>query len=99
MALPSGLDWTLHCFEHINYLSYLADHFHEPLAQWAEPRMAKMILLRQCLDGRYDGDSTPNGFYREAVEAAQVVGRSAEDPAHRKELARDELLGRGGVLA
>lgn len=72
-AYPSGVDWSLHSFEHSNYLAYLSTHFHQPVAAWAEPRLAKNILARQAVngDGRFVGDSCPNGFYREAVEARQ----------------------------
>jgi hypothetical protein len=75
VAFPSGLDWSLHSFEHCNYLAWMATHFREPLAQWAEPRLAKSILERQAVngDGRFVGESTPNGFYREAVESRHIA--------------------------
>jgi hypothetical protein len=71
MAFPSGLDWSLHAFEHSNYYSYLGTHFNEPLAQWAEQRLVKSILARQAVngDGRIIGDSLKDGFYHEAVDA------------------------------
>lgn len=72
-AYPSGVDWSLHSFEHSNYLAYLSTHFHQPVAAWAETRLAKNILARQAVngDGRFVGDSCPNGFYREAVDVRQ----------------------------
>ena len=74
MAYPSGLDWSLHSFEHVSYLAYLSTHFKDPQAQWAEARLAKQILYRQAIngDGRFVGESCPGGFYREAVEAVRI---------------------------
>ncbi len=81
LAYPSGLDWSLHDFEHISYLSWLATHFKAPVAQWAEPRLAKQILYRQKVngDGRFVGESCPDGFYREAVEARRVAMAYLQD--------------------
>lgn len=81
LAYPSGLDWSLHDFEHISYLSWLATHFKAPVAQWAEPRLAKQILYRQKIngDGRFVGESCPDGFYREAVEARRVAMAYLQD--------------------
>jgi hypothetical protein len=75
LAYPSGLDWSLHDFEHISYLAWLSSHFHDPVAQWAEPLVAKEILYRQSInkDGRFVGESVPDGFYREAVEVRRVA--------------------------
>lgn len=75
MAFPSGLDWSLHSYEHISYLAYLSTHFEDPQAQWAEERLAKEILYRQSVngDGRFVGESCPDGFYREAVEAVRIA--------------------------
>jgi len=75
LAFPSGLDWSLHSFEHISYLAWLSTHFNEPQAQWAEPGLAKEILYRQAIngDGRFVGESCPDGFYREAVEARRIA--------------------------
>jgi hypothetical protein len=81
MAFPSGLDWSLHDYEHISYLAWLADHFRAPEAEWAEPRLARQILYRQAVngDGRFVGESCPDGFYREAVEARRVAMAFLQD--------------------
>lgn len=75
LAFPSGLDWSLHSYEHVSYLAFLSAHFHDPQAMWAEPRLAKQILYRQAVnrDGRFVGESCPDGFYREAVEARRIA--------------------------
>lgn len=81
LAYPSGFDWSLHSFGHVSYLSWLAAHFNGPVAQWAEPRLAKQILYRQAInkDGRFVGESCPHGFYREAVEARRVAMAYLQD--------------------
>jgi hypothetical protein len=75
IAYPSGLDWSLHSFEHVSYLAYLSTHFKNPQAQWAENHLAKQILLRQNInsDGTFVGESCPDNFYREAVEAYRIA--------------------------
>ncbi|HBG25562.1 MAG: hypothetical protein A2Y10_05080 [Planctomycetes bacterium GWF2_41_51] len=75
VAYPSGLDWTLHSFGHVSYMAYLACHFKEPQAQWAQSQMANQILYRQAIngDGRFTGESCPDGFYREAVQASRIA--------------------------
>ena len=82
LAFPSGLDWSLHDFQHVNYLAWLSTHFKEPEAQWAEPRLAKLILYRQAIngDGRFVGEScqsgagggSTSGFYAEAIQASYI---------------------------
>jgi hypothetical protein len=74
-AFPSGLDWSLNSFENVSYLAWLATHFNDSQAQWAQLHVAKQILYRQSVngDGRFTGASCPNGFYREAVEARRVA--------------------------
>lgn len=74
MIYPSGLDWSLHSFEHISYLAYIATHFQQPEARQAERRLARQILLRQQVngDGRFVGESCPDGFYVEAVLARRI---------------------------
>lgn len=81
MAFPSGLDWSLHDYEHISYLAWLAGRFQAPEAAWAEPRLAAQILYRQAVngDGRFVGESCPDGFYREAVEARRVAMAFLQD--------------------
>lgn len=75
LAYPSGLDWSLHSFEHVSYLAWLSTHFKDREAKWAENRLSKHILYRQALngDGRFVGESCPDGFYREAVEARRIA--------------------------
>ncbi len=75
LAYPSGLDWSLHCFEHVSYLAWIATNFREPEAQWAQIKLSHNILKRQAIngDGRFVGESCPNGFYREAVEARRIA--------------------------
>lgn len=80
-AFPSGQDWGLHGFG--SYLTLMATHFCEPEAQWAEPRLAKLMLNRQAVncDGRFVGDGTANitgdrskgAFYPEANAAFDVA--------------------------
>lgn len=81
LAFPSGLDWSLHSYEHVSYLSWLAAHFKDPQAAWAEPRLARQILYRQSVngDGRFVGESCPDGFYREAVEARRIAMAYLQD--------------------
>jgi hypothetical protein len=81
LAFPSGLDWSLHSFEHVSYLAWMARHFKEPQAAWAEPRLTKQILYRQAVngDGRFVGESCPDGFYREAVEARRIAVAYLQD--------------------
>jgi hypothetical protein len=85
LAFPSGLDWSLHSFEHISYLAWLATHFDDPQAQWAQQRLAKQILYRQAVngDGRFVGESCPDGFYREAVEARRIAIAYLQDEIGR----------------
>ncbi len=75
LAYPSGLDWALHGYGQISYLAWMATHFGDPLARWAEQRLASHLAARQRItgDGRFTGDSVPNGFYREAVMARRVA--------------------------
>lgn len=83
LAFPSGLDWSLHSYEHISYLAWLADQLEAPEAQWAESRLAGQILYRQAVnaDGRFVGESCPGGFYREAVEARRIAMAFLQDKA------------------
>ena len=75
LAYPAGLDWALHGYGQISYLAWIARHFEDPVATWAEGRVARLMALRQKLngDGRFTGDSVPDGFYREAVMARRVA--------------------------
>ena len=75
VAYPSGLDWSLHGYGQISYYAWLATHFGDPLARWAERRLAALLAARQQLtgDGRFTGDAVRNGFYREAVMARRTA--------------------------
>lgn len=74
-AYPSGLDWELHDFEQNSYMAFLAAHFGDPLARWADSRLAELVRYRQIVngDGRFVGESMSNGFFREAVEARRTA--------------------------
>jgi hypothetical protein len=69
LGYPSGLDWSLHNYEHNTYFAFLATHFNDPLGRWTEARMAQLARYRQKIngDGRFIGDSLPDGFYHEAL--------------------------------
>lgn len=74
-AYPSGLDWALHDYEQNSYYSWLAHHFNDPLARWADSNLVQLVRYRQIVngDGRFVGESEANGFYREAVEARRTA--------------------------
>src|SRR4029077_17711412 len=73
-AYPSGLDWELHDYEQNSYLAWIAAHFNDPLARWADGRLAQLVRYRQIVngDGTFVGPSS-GGFYREAVEARRTA--------------------------
>jgi hypothetical protein len=73
-AYPSGLDWDLHAYQQNSYIAWLATHFNDPLARWADGQLAQMELYRQGLNGNgaFVGPSG-GGFYREAVEARRTA--------------------------
>jgi hypothetical protein len=75
LAYPSGLDWSLHGYGQISYLAWLATHFDDPTARWAETLLAQHLRFGQRLagDGRFTGESVRDGFYREAVMARRVA--------------------------
>ncbi len=75
LAFPSGLDWALHSYGQISYYAFLSTWLDDPLARWAEERVAALTAARQQVngDGRYTGESVPDGFYREAVNARRVA--------------------------
>lgn len=72
---PSGLDWALHDYEQNSYYAWLAHHFNDPLARYADSNMVQLVRHRQIVngDGRFVGESEANGFYREAVEARRTA--------------------------
>jgi hypothetical protein len=83
LAFPSGMDWSLHQFEDVSCLAWMAAHFKMPEAQWGELRVAKQILHRQEVngDGRFVGEScrtgagggSTDGFYVEAIQSSVIA--------------------------
>jgi hypothetical protein len=73
-AYPSGLDWELHDYEQNSYITWLAAHFNDPLARWADGQLAQLARYRQLVngDGTFVGPSG-GGFFREAVEARRTA--------------------------
>lgn len=71
MAFPAGEDWDLNDYEQNAYLAWVAAHFNDPVARWADERVAQLVRYRQQVngDGRYVGPSTEFGFTREAIMA------------------------------
>ncbi len=75
LAYPSSSTWTLHDYEHNSYLAWIASHFGDPLARYADARLAALVRQQQLVwgDGRFCGPRVPDGFYREAVEARRTA--------------------------
>ncbi len=73
-AYPSGLDWELHDYEQDSYITWMAVHFNDPLARWADGQLAQLVRYRQIINtnGEFVGVSG-GGFYREAVEARRTA--------------------------
>ena len=73
-AYPAGLDWELHDYEQYSFITWMAAHFNDPVARWADGRLAQIARYRQQIngDGEFVGPSG-GGFYREAVEARRVA--------------------------
>src|ERR1043165_1985059 len=73
-AYPAGLDWELHDYEQNSYIAWLAAHFNDPLARWADGQLAELVRARQLVngDGEFIGPSG-GGFFREAVEARRTA--------------------------
>ncbi|WP_264822483.1 hypothetical protein [Halocatena marina] len=77
-AYPSGLDWSLHSYENVSYLAWLATYFDDPVARTLESREIQYAAKRQRINdnGRFVGDSAPDdgseGFYRDAVSARRI---------------------------
>ena len=71
---PAGLDWELHDYEQNSYIAWLAAHFNDPIARWADGQLAQLVLTRQLVNGNGQlvGPSG-GGFYREAVEAVRTA--------------------------
>jgi hypothetical protein len=75
MAFPAGEDWDLNDYEQNAYLAWVASHFNDPLARWAEERVARLERYRQQVngDGRFVGPSTAIGFPRESCVAYRTA--------------------------
>jgi hypothetical protein len=73
-ASPAGLDWELHDYEQNSYIAFLASHFNDSLARWADGQLAQLVRARQLVngDGTFVGPSG-GGFFREAVEARRTA--------------------------
>jgi autotransporter-associated beta strand protein len=73
-AYPSGLDWELHDYEQNSYITWMAAHFNDPTARWADAQLAQLVRCRQNVNsnGMFVGVSG-GGFYREAVEARRTA--------------------------
>jgi autotransporter-associated beta strand protein len=73
-AYPAGLDWELHDYEQDSYIAWMAAHFNDPLARWADGQLAQLVQYRQMVNGNgeFVGPSG-GGFYREAVEARRTA--------------------------
>ncbi len=78
-AYPAGVDWSVRDFEHNSYITWIAAHFNDPLARWADSQLAQCVSYRQAINGNgtFVGVSAnPGGgilFYREAVEARRTA--------------------------
>lgn len=78
-AYPAGVDWSVRDFEHNSYITWMAAHFNDPLARWADGELSQCVRYRQEVngDGTFIGNSAnPGGgilFYREAVEARRTA--------------------------
>jgi hypothetical protein len=75
MAFPSGEDWDLNDYEQNAYLAWMATHFNDPVARWADEKVAQLERYRQKVngDGRFVGPSTSYGFGRESVQAYRTA--------------------------
>lgn len=71
MAFAAGEDWDLNDYEQNAYLAWMAAHFNQPTACWAEARVAALLRYRQRLNGngQFVGPSSQFGFVREAIMA------------------------------
>jgi hypothetical protein len=73
-SYPSGLDWELHDYEQDSYITWLAAHFNDPVARWADGQLAQLVRYRQIIDGNGEFvGASGGGFYREAIEARRTA--------------------------
>jgi hypothetical protein len=70
LAYPDGEDWALHSYGENSYMAWLAAHFGDPVARFADNNIAQLERYRQSINGngQFVGPSG-GGFYREAVQA------------------------------
>lgn len=71
VAYAAGEDWDLNDYEQNAYLAWMAAHFDQPTARWAETQVAQMQRYRQLINGngQFVGPATSLGFTREAIQA------------------------------
>ncbi|MDR3456052.1 MAG: autotransporter-associated beta strand repeat-containing protein [Verrucomicrobiae bacterium] len=78
-AYPAGVDWSVHDFEQNSFITWMAAHFNDPLARWADDKLSQCVRYHQIVngDGTFVGTSAGVGggilFYREAVEARRTA--------------------------
>jgi hypothetical protein len=75
MHFPAGEDWDLNDYEQNAYLAWIAAHFNDPVARWADERVAQLERYRQTINGngRFVGPSTQVGFGRESCQAYRTA--------------------------
>ncbi len=78
-AYPASVDWSVRDFEHNSFMAWMATHFNDSLARYADDKLAQCVRYHQIKngDGTFVGTSAnPGGgilFYREAVEARRTA--------------------------
>jgi hypothetical protein len=78
-AYPAGVDWSVRDFEQDSFITWMATHFNDPTARWADSQLSQCVRYHQISngDGTFVGISAnPGGgilFYREAVEAKRTA--------------------------
>ena len=78
-AYPAGVDWSVRDFEHNSFMTWMATHFNDPLARWADSQLSQCVRYHQIANGNGTFVGTcaqPGGgilFYREAVEARRTA--------------------------
>ncbi len=74
LFFPCGQDWSLHVYNHVAYMSFIATHFKQPEAVYVQNRVIDLLLHRQALygTGEFIGKSNENTFYADAVLARRI---------------------------
>ena len=44
-AYPAGVDWSVRDFEHNSYITWMAAHFNDPLARWADGQLSNASVI------------------------------------------------------